>query len=56
MYVELYSEILNPDHELLQAARVIDWDGLEKALRSFYSPLGRQVIWSSKNGHPVKPL
>jgi transposase, IS5 family len=42
MYVELYSEILNPDHELLQAARVIDWDGLEKALRPFYSPLGRQ--------------
>lgn len=47
MYVELFSEILNPDHELLQAARVIDWAGLEQALRPFYSPLGR-------SGKPIR--
>lgn len=42
MYFDLFSEILNPDHELLQAARLIDWVGLEKALGPYYSPLGRQ--------------
>lgn len=47
MYVTLFSEILNPDHELLQAARLIDWAGLEQVLRPFYSPLGR-------NGKPIR--
>lgn len=47
MYVTLFSEILNPDHELLQAARLIDWNGLEQALRPFYSPLGR-------SGKPIR--
>jgi IS5 family transposase len=47
MYVTLFSEILNPDHELIQAARLIDWNGLEQALRPFYSPLGR-------NGKPIR--
>jgi IS5 family transposase len=42
MYVTLFSEILNPDHELLQADRLIDWTGLEQVLRPFYSPLGRK--------------
>lgn len=32
MYVTLFSDILNPDHELLQAARMIDWAGLEQVL------------------------
>jgi transposase, IS5 family len=41
MYVTLFSEILNPDHALLQASRLIDWEGLEQALAPFYSPLGR---------------
>jgi len=47
MYVTLFSDILNPDHDLLQASRLIDWDGLEKALSPFYSPLGR-------SGKPIR--
>jgi len=42
MYVTLFLDILNPEHELLQATRLINWNGLEKVLRPFYSPLGRQ--------------
>jgi IS5 family transposase len=47
MYVTLFSDILNPDHELLRAARLIDWAGLEQVLRPYYSPLGR-------NGKPIR--
>jgi IS5 family transposase len=47
MYVTMFSEILNPEHELLQAAQLIDWNGLEQALSPFYSPLGR-------NGKPIR--
>lgn len=47
MYVTLFSDILNPEHELLQAACLIDWAGLEQVLRPFYSPLGR-------NGKPIR--
>jgi IS5 family transposase len=42
MFETLFSDVLNPDHELLRAARLIDWDGLHEALSVYYSPLGRQ--------------
>ena len=35
-----FSEVLNPDHELLRAAKLIDWDNLHDALSSYYSPVG----------------
>jgi len=42
MYETLFADVLNPDHELLRAAGIIDWDGLHEALSGYYSPLGRQ--------------
>ena len=42
MFETLFSDILNPDHELLRAASLIDWDSLHDALSTYYSPLGRQ--------------
>ena len=42
MFETLFSDVLNPEHELLRAARLIDWDGLHDALCSYYSNLGRQ--------------
>jgi IS5 family transposase len=42
MFETLFSDVLNPEHELLHAARLIDWDGLHDALCAYYSPLGRQ--------------
>jgi transposase, IS5 family len=42
MFETLFSDVLNPEHELLRAAQLIDWDGLHDALSSYYSPLGRQ--------------
>jgi len=42
MFETLFSDVLNPEHELLRAARLIDWDGLHDALSVYYSPLGRQ--------------
>lgn len=42
MFETLFSDVLDPDHELLRAARLIDWDGLHDALSVYYSPLGRQ--------------
>jgi IS5 family transposase len=42
MFETLFSDVLNPEHELLRAARLIDWDGLHDALCDYYSPLGRQ--------------
>jgi len=42
IFETLFSDVLNPDHELLHAARLIDWDGLRDALCAYYSPLGRQ--------------
>ena len=42
MYETLFSDVLNPEHELLRAARLIDWDSLHDVLCAYYSPLGRQ--------------
>lgn len=41
MFETLFSDYLDPEHELLRAAQLIDWDGLHEALSSYYSPLGR---------------
>ena len=42
MYETLFSDVLNPEHELLRAAGIIDWDGLHEVLSGYGSPLGRQ--------------
>ena len=42
MFETFFSDFLNPDHELLRAASLIDWDGLQETLDIYYSPLGRQ--------------
>ena len=42
MFETLFSDLLNPDHELLRAASLIHWDGLQETLDIYYSPLGRQ--------------
>jgi len=47
MFETLFSDVLNPEHELLRAARLIDWDGLHDALSIYYSPAGRR-------GKPVR--
>ena len=41
MYETLFSDVLNPEHELLRAAGIIDWDGLHEVLSGYYSSLGR---------------
>ena len=42
MLEALFPDVLNPDHELLHAARIIDWDSLHEVLSCYYSPLGRK--------------
>ena len=41
MFETLFTDVLNPEHELLRGARLIDWDGLHEALSIYYSPVGR---------------
>jgi IS5 family transposase len=41
MFETLFKDVLNPEHELLRAAGLIDWDGLHEALSIYYSPVGR---------------
>lgn len=41
MFELIFAQSLNPNHELLRAARLIDWDGLQEVLSSYYSLLGR---------------
>ena len=36
-----FADYLDPTHELLRAAELIDWDELHEALRCYYSVLGR---------------
>jgi transposase, IS5 family len=42
MFETLFSDVLNPEHELLRAGCLIDWGGLHDALSAYYSSLGRQ--------------
>jgi IS5 family transposase len=37
-----FADLLDPNHELMRAAKLIGWDELHEALRSYYSTLGRQ--------------
>jgi IS5 family transposase len=41
VFEALFTDILNPEHELLRADHLIDWDGLHEALLIYYSPVGR---------------
>lgn len=41
MFETLFTDVLNPEHELLRGASLIDWDGLHEALSIYYSPVGR---------------
>ena len=47
MFELRFADRLNPTHELLRAAELIDWDGLQEALSKYYSPLGR-------SGKPIR--
>lgn len=42
MFETQFSDVLNPEHELLRAARLIDWDSLHDTLSAYYCPRGRQ--------------
>lgn len=42
-----FADLLDADHELLRAAKLIDWDQLHESLRSYYSNLGR-------HGKPIR--
>ena len=47
MFETRFLEVLNSDHELLRAARLINWDRLHEVLSSYYSPVGR-------SGKPIR--
>ncbi len=47
MFELRFADRLNPNHELLRAAALIDWDSLQEALSKYYSPLGR-------SGKPIR--
>jgi len=47
MFELRFANHLNPAHELLRAAQLIDWDSLHETLSKYYSPLGR-------SGKPVR--
>ena len=42
-----FADLLDSDHELMHAAKLIDWDQLHEALRSYYSTRGR-------HGKPIR--
>jgi len=42
MFETQFSDVLNPEHELLRAARLIDWDNIHDTLSAYYSLRGRQ--------------
>ena len=42
MFGTPFSDVLNPDHELLRAAHLIDWDSLHDVLSAYYSPRDRR--------------
>jgi len=42
-----FTDLLDADHDLLRAAKLIDWDQLHESLRSYYSNLGR-------HGKPIR--
>ena len=42
-----FADLLDPNHELMRAAELIDWDQLHEALRFYYSTRGR-------HGKPIR--
>jgi hypothetical protein len=40
MFETLFTDVLNPEHELLGASRLIDGECLHEALPVYYSPIG----------------
>ena len=56
MLETLFSDVLNPEHELLRATRLIDWDGLHDVLSIYYSRRGKVYSphgWHSHSQAPV---
>jgi len=49
MFELIFSDRLDPDHELMRAANLIDWDSLHEALEKYYSPRGR-------SGKPIRMM
>ena len=47
MFELRFADHLNPAHELLRAAQLIDWDSLHETLSKYYSPFGR-------SGKPIR--
>ena len=47
MFELRFADRLNPNHELLRAAQLIDWDSLQDTLSKYYSLLGR-------SGKPIR--
>jgi len=47
MFELRFADRLNPNHELLRAAQLIDWDRLQDTLSKYYSLLGR-------SGKPIR--
>ena len=42
MFETSFSDVLDPNHELLRATQLIDWDTLHDVLSAYYSPRGRR--------------
>jgi IS5 family transposase len=42
MFELIFADLLDPNHELMRAAELIDWDQLHEALRFYYSTRGRR--------------
>ena len=49
MFELIFSDRLDSEHEIMRAARLIDWDGLHETLERYYSPRGR-------SGKPIRMM
>lgn len=49
MFELIFSDRLDPEHELMRAANLIDWEGLHERLERYYSPRGR-------SGKPIRMM
>ena len=49
MFELIFSDRLDPEHELMRAANLIDWDGLHERLERYYSHRGR-------SGKPIRMM
>jgi len=54
MYKTILVSFINPEHELCQLAKKIDWEKLEKDLEPTYYKVGRpSVRYSGLSEHPI---